>query len=167
MVMWQGGVSYGGVCEESLLVFCTQSRREYLMKSLRCQVLAVFLVVAGLVPTAVAGIVTSRQWNVDKTRRALLEGAPVAVKILYSQGTTFHERRVTLIQSTLTSKTFGVRALCMCVLSSSSIWAEFGRVSRAGVASSAPLSATTGMSSTRRAGNEHNNQFCRCRDYGV
>jgi hypothetical protein len=137
------------------------------MKSLLSQVLAVPLVPAAHVPIAVAGIAIGWQWNVDKTRCAIVEGAPVALKVSYSQGTTFHERRVTLIQSTLTSKTFGVRALCMCILSSSSTWVEFGRVSRAGVASSAPLSATTGISSTRRAGNEYNNQICRRRDHGV
>jgi hypothetical protein len=145
---------------------CTHSRKEYAMKRVLCLVLAVVLVAAVLVPVATARA-ASWKWNIDKTPRTLPDGTPAVLKIPYSQGTTFHERGVTLIQSMLTSKTSGARALRTRILSSSSIPTKFARASKATTTFSPPPSATTGTSSTGIGGNRYDDQIRRHRDYGV
>jgi len=136
------------------------------MKRVLCLVLAVVLVAAVLAPVATA-CAASWKWRVDKTPRTLPDGTPAVLKIPYSQGATFRERRVTLIQSMFTSKTSGARTLRARILSSSSIPTKFARASRATTISSPPLSTTTETSSTGIGGNGYDDQIYRYFDYGV
>jgi len=136
------------------------------MKRIVSLVLAVVLMTAVLAPVATANA-AGWKWNVAKTQRTLLDGTPAVLKIPYSQGATFRERGVTMIQPMLTSKTSGTRNLCACILSSSSIPPKSARVSRGTTTSSPPPSTTTGTSSIGIGGSRYDDQVCRRRDYGV
>jgi len=136
------------------------------MKRVLSLVMAVVLMAAVLAPVATVRA-ANWKWNADKTQRTLPDGTPAVLKIQYSQGATFREREVALIQPMLTRKTSRARTFRACILSSAYIPTKSARASMAMITSSPPPSTTTGTSSTGIGGNKYDDQVCRHRDYGV